>query len=195
MTTRTDGLEKTELALPLSKEKADWLTSKIRDIPDFPKPGILFKDVTTLMKDAKAFHFTLHAMAEHAATLKPDVIAGIEARGFILGPAIADILGVGFVPIRKPNKLPYKVERVTYDLEYGTDTIEMHIDAIDKGERVVLIDDLLATGGTANGASQLINKVGGNLVGIGFVVELGFLNGRAKLDKNADIFALLNFND
>ncbi len=147
------------------------------------------------MRDAKAFHFTLHSMAEHAATLKPDVIAGIEARGFILGPAIADILGVGFVPIRKPNKLPYKVERVTYDLEYGTDTIEMHIDAIAKGERVVLIDDLLATGGTANGASQLINKVGGNLVGIGFVVELGFLNGRAKIDKNADIFALLNFND
>jgi adenine phosphoribosyltransferase len=182
------------LALPLKKEKADWLTSKIRDIPDFPKPGILFKDITTLMKDAEAFHFTLHTMAEHTAKLKPDVIVGIEARGFMLAPPIADILGVGFVPIRKPGKLPYKVEKVTYDLEYGSDSIEMHIDAIDKGQRVVLIDDLLATGGTAAAASQLINKVGGNLVGIGFVVELGFLNGRSKLNSAADIFALLNFD-
>jgi adenine phosphoribosyltransferase len=193
MTIRTGNLEKTELALPLNKEKEEWLKGKIRDIPDFPKPGILFKDITTLMKDAEAFHFTLHAMAQRAAELKPDVIAGIEARGFILAPPIADILGVGFVPIRKPGKLPYKVERVTYDLEYGSDTIEMHIDAIDKGQRVVLIDDLLATGGTANGASQLVNKVGGELVGLGFVVELGFLNGRSKLDSKAEIFSLLNF--
>ncbi|MDZ4832776.1 MAG: adenine phosphoribosyltransferase [Candidatus Melainabacteria bacterium] len=193
MTTRTDDLNKTELALPLKKEKADWLSSKIRDIPDFPKPGILFKDITTLMKDAEAFHFTLHSMAQETAKLKPDVIIGIEARGFMLAPPIADILGLGFVPIRKPGKLPYKVEKVTYDLEYGSDSIEMHIDAIEKGQRVVLIDDLLATGGTAAAASQLIKKVGGDLVGIGFVVELGFLNGRSKLDSKADIFTLLTF--
>jgi len=186
-------LQETELELPLSQEKSDWLKSRIRDIPDFPKPGIVFKDITTLMKDGEAFHFTLHALAQRAAKLNPDVIAGIEARGFILAPAIADILGKGFVPIRKPGKLPYKVERVSYALEYGTDTIEMHVDAIDKGQRVVLIDDLLATGGTADGASQLVKKVGGELVGIGFVVELGFLNGRSKLATDADVFSLVNF--
>lgn len=189
----TNQLDKTELALPLKEEKAEWLKGKIRDIPDFPKPGIVFKDITTLMKDGEAFHFTLHALAAAASRHKPDVIAGIEARGFILAPAIADILGVGFVPIRKPGKLPYKVERVSYALEYGTDTIEIHVDAVDNGQRVVLIDDLLATGGTAQGASELLNKVGGQLVGIGFVVELGFLNGRSKLDSNAEIFSLLSY--
>jgi adenine phosphoribosyltransferase len=188
-----DKQPKTELNLPLSQEKEDWLKSKIRDIPDFPKPGIVFKDVTTLMKDAEAFHFTLQALAQHAAKLNADVIAGIEARGFILAPAVADILGKGFVPIRKPGKLPYKVERVDYALEYGTDTIEIHVDAIDKGQRVVLIDDLLATGGTAQGASELIAKVGGELVGIGFVIELGFLDGRTKLHKDADVFSLINY--
>lgn len=193
MTTQMDKQPKTELELPLSKEKDEWLKSKIRDIPDFPKPGIVFKDVTTLMKDGEAFHFTLHALAQKAAKLKPDVIAGIEARGFILAPAIADILGKGFIPIRKPGKLPYKVERIDYALEYGTDTIEIHADAIDKGQRVVLIDDLLATGGTAQGASELIKKVGGELVGIGFVIELGFLDGRSKLDKSAEMFSLINY--
>lgn len=193
MTTQTDKHSKTELELPLSKEKEDWLKSTIRDIPDFPKPGIVFKDVTTLMKNGEAFHFTLHALAQRVAKLNPDVIVGIEARGFMLAPAIADILGKGFVPIRKPGKLPYKVERVDYALEYGTDTIEIHVDAIDKGQRVVLIDDLLATGGTAQGAAQLIEKVGGELVGIGFVIELGFLDGRSKLSKGADVFSLINY--
>lgn len=193
MTTQTDKHSKTELELPLSKEKEDWLKSTIRDIPDFPKPGIVFKDVTTLMKNGEAFHFTLHSLAQRVAKLNPDVIVGIEARGFMLAPAIADILGKGFVPIRKPGKLPYKVERVDYALEYGTDTIEIHVDAIEKGQRVVLIDDLLATGGTAQGAAQLIEKVGGELVGIGFVIELGFLDGRSKLAKGADIFSLINY--
>lgn len=193
MTTQTDKHSKTELELPLSKEKEDWLKSTIRDIPDFPKPGIIFKDVTTLMKNGEAFHFTLHSLAQRVAKLNPDVIVGIEARGFMLAPAIADILGKGFVPIRKPGKLPYKVERVDYALEYGTDTIEIHVDAIEKGQRVVLIDDLLATGGTAQGAAQLIEKVGGELVGIGFVIELGFLDGRSKLAKGADIFSLINY--
>lgn len=194
MTTQMDKQPKTELELPLSQEKAEWLKSVIRDIPDFPKPGIVFKDITTLMKDVEAFQFTLQALAQRAAKHEPDVIAGIEARGFILAPAVANILGKGFVPIRKPGKLPYKVERVSYELEYGTDTIEMHVDAIDKGQRVILIDDLLATGGTAEGASTLIHKVGGKLVGVGFVVELGFLNGRAKLSKDADVFSLVNFD-
>ncbi|MBX3072554.1 adenine phosphoribosyltransferase [Candidatus Obscuribacterales bacterium] len=193
MTTQMDKQPKTELELPLSKEKEDWLKSTIRDIPDFPKPGIIFKDVTTLMKHGEAFHFTLHALAQRVAKLNADVLVGIEARGFMLAPAIADILGKGFVPIRKPGKLPYKVERVDYALEYGTDTIEIHIDAIEKGQRVVLIDDLLATGGTAQAAEKLIEKVGGELVGVGFVIELGFLDGRSKLSKSADIFSLINY--
>lgn len=193
MTTQTDKIATTDLKLPLKPEKADWIKSKIRDIPDFPKPGIIFKDITPMMKDGEVFHFVLRALAEEAGTYKPDVIAGIEARGFILAPAVADILGVGFVPIRKPGKLPYKVEKITYDLEYGTDTIEMHVDAVDKGQRVVLIDDLLATGGTAHGASSLIKKVGGELVGVGFVVELGFLDGRKKLGSEAPVFSLINY--
>jgi len=193
MTIQTNEPMTADLDLPLKPEQENWLKSKIRDVPDFPKPGIIFKDLTTLMKDGEAFHFVLHALAKESARHKPDVIAAIEARGFILAPVIADILRIGFVPLRKPGKLPYKVERVSYELEYGTDTIEMHIDAIDKGQRVVLIDDLLATGGTAAGASSLIEKVGGNLVGVGFVVELGFLDGRKKLAKHSNIFSLVNY--
>jgi adenine phosphoribosyltransferase len=190
MSTKT---EKANLTLPLSKEKEDWLKSKIRDIPDFPKPGIVFKDLTTLFSDAQALEFVMDVMAERCKELKPDVIAGIEARGFIFAPTIAYKLGLGFVPIRKPGKLPHKVHKVEYDLEYGTDTIEIHSDAVSHGHRVVLIDDLLATGGTAVAARKLLGLLGANVVGTGFVVELGFLNGREKLANDSEVFTLVNF--
>jgi adenine phosphoribosyltransferase len=178
--------------LPLSKDNENWLKSKIRDIPDFPKPGIIFKDLTTLFSDATAFQFVLDTMTECCRLQKPEVIAGIEARGFILAPTIAYRLGIGFVPIRKPGKLPYRVEKLEYELEYGFDTIEIHADAVNHGHRVVLIDDLLATGGTAAAASKLLTRLGANVVGIGFAVELGFLNGREKLG-DSDVFALINY--
>lgn len=186
-------MEKKDLELPLKADRDAWLKSKVRDIPDFPKPGIIFKDLTTLMKDAEAMNFSLLALAEKTKTLNPDVIAGIEARGFILAPAIAHILSLGFIPIRKPKKLPYKVEKVSYELEYGTDSLEIHVDAIEKGEKVVLIDDLLATGGTARAAHELLSKIGGNVVGTGFLVELGFLSGRAKLRSDCEIFSLIKY--
>ncbi len=193
MSAQTDHQVNTKAELPLKPEQAEWLKSKIRDIPDFPKPGILFKDVTTLWKEKDAFAFVTEALAQKSKSLKPDVIAGIEARGFIVGSAVAYMLGLGFVPIRKPGKLPYVVERVTYDLEYGTDTIEVHADALEKGQRVVLLDDLLATGGTAGGAIQLLEKIGGTVVGTGFIVELGFLNGRNRLTTQSDIFSLISY--
>ncbi|MBZ0188111.1 MAG: adenine phosphoribosyltransferase [Candidatus Obscuribacterales bacterium] len=194
-TERSKGniVEKKDLELPLKADRDAWLKSKVRDIPDFPKPGIIFKDLTTLMKDAEAMNFSLLALAEKTKTLNPDVIAGIEARGFILAPAIAHILSLGFIPIRKPKKLPYKVEKVSYELEYGTDSLEIHVDAIEKGEKVVLIDDLLATGGTARAAHELLSKIGGNVVGTGFLVELGFLSGRAKLRSDCEIFSLIKY--
>ncbi|MCA9805919.1 MAG: adenine phosphoribosyltransferase [Cyanobacteria bacterium HKST-UBA02] len=190
---QTEKLEKKELALPLNSERDAWLKSKIRDIQDFPKPGIVFKDLTTLLKDAEALQFSIASLADRTASLKPDVVAGIEARGFILAPAVASLIGAGFVPIRKPKKLPYKVEKVSYDLEYGTDSLEIHVDAVEKGQRVVIIDDLLATGGTAQAAHQLLEKIGGNIVGMGFVVELGFLDGRKKLPGDCDIFSLIKY--
>lgn len=182
-----------DLTLPLSKENEQWLKGKIRDIPDFPKPGIVFKDLTTLLQDAEAFSYVIDVMTEKCRALKPDLMVGIEARGFILAPAIAYKLGIGFVPIRKPKKLPYQVESVTYDLEYGTDSIEIHIDAVTGGHRVVLIDDLLATGGTAAAAHQLLTKLGATVSGIGFIIELGFLDGKSKLPKDADVFSLINY--
>lgn len=191
MTART-GNQVKELTLPLDQERADWLKSKIRDIPDFPKPGIVFKDVTTLLKDPEAFTFTVEALASKSGSLKPDYIVGVEARGFIVGSAVAHLLGVGFIPIRKPGKLPYQVERVTYELEYGTDTVEIHTDAVTKGDRVVLLDDLLATGGTAGGALSLLEKLGSEVVGTGFVVELSFLEGRKRLNQS-EVFSLISY--
>lgn len=178
---------------PVSKEKADWLKSKIRDIPDFPKPGIVFKDLTTLLKDNEAFKYVIDAFAEKFAAHNPKYIAGIEARGFILGPAIAHRLNVGFIPVRKPGKLPHKVVKESYQLEYGSDTLEVHEDCVVKGDRVVLIDDLLATGGTAGAAYSLLNKVGADIVAFGFVVELGFLNGRSKMPSNLDVFSIIEY--
>jgi len=182
-----------ELTLPLSADKSNWLKNKIRDIPDFPKPGIIFKDLTPLLKDPATFAFAIDVLTEKCRALKPQYIAGIEARGFIFAPTIAYKLGIGFIPIRKPGKLPYTVEKLEYELEYGTDCIEVHADAVEKGDRVVLIDDLLATGGTAGAASKLLTILGANVVGIGFLVDLAFLNGRSKLSKESDVFALLSY--
>lgn len=157
--------------------------SLIRTIPDFPKKGIMFRDVTTLMKDAQGFQLVIDRMAERYSNQKIDLIAGIEARGFILGAALAFRMGLGFVPIRKKGKLPGKTIREEYDLEYGSDCIEVHEDAIEKGQRLILVDDLIATGGTAIGASNLIKKSGGVLVEAIFLVNLPELKGGERLDK------------
>lgn len=157
------------------------LTPFIRDVPDFPKPGILFKDISPLLADAKAFGACIDALAEHARELNAEVIVGMESRGFIFGTPLALKLGLPFVPARKPGKLPAKCVKVEYELEYGTDSLEMHEDAFSKGARVLVVDDLIATGGTAAATAGLVEKVGGVLAGYLFVIELGFLDGRKKL--------------
>jgi len=168
------------------------LKTLIREVPDFPKKGILFYDITTLLKDKTGFATLIDALAEHYLEKKVDTVVGIEARGFIFGPALAYRLNAGFVPVRKPKKLPAETARVTYDLEYGTDTLEIHKDAVEKGQRVVIVDDLLATGGTASACAQLVESIGGVVAGLGFAVELDFLKGREKLGKY-DVFSLLHY--
>lgn len=168
------------------------LRAAVRDVPDFPKPGILFKDITPILADGELFHLAIAAFVEAAQVHKPAKVAGIDARGFILGGAVAHQLGLGFVPIRKKGKLPWQCEAASYALEYGEAVVEMHVDAIRRGERVVLIDDLLATGGTAAAASHLIRQLGGDLVDILFLIELGFLSGRQKLAQ-APVHAVLTF--
>ncbi len=153
----------------------------------------MFKDLTTLLSNAEAFAYVIDILSEKYRSLEPAYVAGIEARGFILGAAVAYKLGIGFIPIRKKGKLPYKVERQTYDLEYGTDSVEVHVDAVERGAKVVLIDDLLATGGTASAACQLLRTVGADVVGLGFVTELGFLPGRQRLPKDVEAFSMLTF--
>jgi adenine phosphoribosyltransferase len=182
------------LTLPgIEPAKAEWLKSKIRDVPDFPKPGILFKDLTTLWADAEAFKFCTSVLAAQCKKWNVQRVAGIEARGFIVGAAIADELKIGFLPIRKSGKLPYKTESITYDLEYGTDTLFIHVDAAAKGERIVIVDDLLATGGTAAAAIRLVQKIGADVVGIAFIVELGFLTGRRQLEQNVPVLSLIDY--
>ena len=171
----------------------DDLKKMIREIPDYPKPGILFYDLTTLLQDGKGFHSLVDKLCEHYGGQPVDVVAGIEARGFIFAPALAYRLGAGFVPVRKPKKLPWKTASVTYQLEYGSDQLEIHQDAVKKGQRVLLCDDLLATGGTAAAAVQLIKQLGGEVAGAAFAVELSFLNGRAKL-PGVDVFSLLKYD-
>ncbi len=166
--------------------------SLIRDIPDFPKSGILFKDITPVLGSPNAFQEVINALAENAASLGPDVIAGIESRGFLLGAPVALALGVGFVPIRKAGKLPSETEREEYALEYGTAVVEIHRDAVYPGQRVVIVDDLLATGGTAAAAVRLIEKIGGTVIGLSFLVELGFLPGRDAL-SGYGIHSLLTY--
>lgn len=158
------------------------LKQKIRSIPDFPKPGILFYDVTTLLRDPEGFRQSIDAMCAPYEKGAIDLIVGIESRGFILGAAMADRLGAGFVPVRKLGKLPGKTVKVSYSLEYGTDSLEIHEDAIETGQRVLIVDDLLATGGTASAVVKLVRKLGGHIAGLAFLVELDFLPGRQKLE-------------
>ena len=162
----------------------DNLKRLIRTIPDYPKPGIMFRDITTLLGDAQGFKATVAQMAEPYRTQPVDAVAGIEARGFILGGAVADRLGCGFVPIRKKGKLPFKTIGQDYELEYGIDTIEIHEDAVRPGERVLIVDDLIATGGTALAATKLIRQTGGQVLGATFVVDLPEIGGRAKLEAD-----------
>ena len=168
------------------------LKNLIRDIPDFPKKGIIFKDITPLLKDPSAFKKVVDIISDKFSKDNIDLIAAIEARGFIIGGAVANNINKGFIPIRKVGKLPYKSYKMEYDLEYGTDVIEMHEDAISKGDKVLIIDDLLATGGTAEGVVKLVERSGGIVAGIAFIVELEFLNGRKRLDGKK-IFSMIKF--
>ncbi len=168
------------------------LKSSIRDIPDYPKPGIIFKDITTLLKDKKAFALAQQALIERYKDTSPDLIAAVEARGFIFGGALANALGCGFIPMRKPGKLPGATISESYALEYGTDSLHMHNDAVLKGQRIVLIDDLLATGGTLTAAAKLIDQAGGIVAGIGVVIELAFLDGRHRL-KDYDVYSVISY--
>ena len=169
------------------------LKELIREVPDFPKKGILFYDITTLLKDKLGFATLIDALAEHYLNKDIDLVLGMEARGFIFGPALAYRLNAGFVPVRKPGKLPAATASLSYDLEYGSNTLEIHKDAIQSGQRVIIVDDLLATGGTAGATVQLAKSLGADVCGVGFVVEFDFLNGREKL-KGCDVFSLLHYD-
>ncbi|MDF1786835.1 MAG: adenine phosphoribosyltransferase [Verrucomicrobiaceae bacterium] len=169
------------------------LNDTIRDVPDFPKPGILFKDITPVLADPEVFSIALDAMEEKVTGQKIDKIIGIDARGFIFGAALADRMKAGFIPLRKKGKLPYKSHEVSYSLEYGEATIEIHEDAVSPGERVYLVDDLLATGGTAAAAIDLIGRLKGDLVAVTFLVELAFLNGREKMKTPAPVHSILTY--
>ena len=171
----------------------DNLKTLIREIPDFPKPGVLFYDITTLLKDRDGLRGVIDGLKNRYAGAGVDVVLGIEARGFIFAPALAYALNAGFVPVRKPKKLPAECATVTYDLEYGTDSLQIHRDAIFEGCRVLIVDDLLATGGTAKAVTQLVEQLGGTVVGLAFAVELTFLNGRQKL-SGYDAFSLLKYD-
>jgi adenine phosphoribosyltransferase len=168
---------------PMSAETIEKLRAAVRDVPDFPKPGIIFKDITTILKDANFFRQSVDLFLDECRHHKIDKIVGIDARGFLFGSAVAYELGVGFVPLRKKGRLPWKTETASYTLEYGEAEMELHIDAIERGEKIVLIDDLLATGGTSASAITLIKKVGGDLVAAIFLIELEFLHGRKKLES------------
>jgi adenine phosphoribosyltransferase len=168
------------------------LKKHIRHVPDFPKAGILFYDITTLLRDRQGFRTTIDVLSTPYLGQPIDVVVGIESRGFILGGAVAERIGAGFIPIRKPGKLPAKALKESYDLEYGKDALEIHEDAITKGQRVLIVDDVLATGGTAAAAVQLVRKLGGELHGIAFLIELLFLNGKQKI-ANERVFSVLQY--
>ncbi len=164
----------------------------IRDVPDFPKAGVIFKDITTLLKDRDAFRYTIDKMIERFKGENVDLIVGIESRGFIFGPILAYHLNAGFIPVRKPGKLPAETVRESYDLEYGKDAVEIHKDAIDPGNKVLIVDDLLATGGTSQATAKMIEKIGGIVVGFAFLIELEFLKGRDKI-KGYNIFSMITY--
>jgi adenine phosphoribosyltransferase len=170
----------------------DTLKARIRHVPDFPKPGILFYDITPLLNDPQGFRDMIDALSSPYAGKGVEQVVAIESRGFILGGAVANTLNAGFVPIRKQGKLPSKTHREDYALEYGTDCLEIHCDALQPGQKVLLVDDVLATGGTAKAAAGLIRRLGGDLVGLSFLIELGFLNGRAKL-ADEPVFSVLQY--
>ncbi len=173
-------------------EPIDLIKSLIRDVPDFPKPGILFKDITPLIGNPEGLSAVLNLMADPFVGQGITAVAGMESRGFIFGVPVAERLGAGFIPIRKPGKLPYKTRSQSYALEYGTDNLEIHEDAVVKGDKVLIVDDLLATGGTAEAAVKLVSSLGAEVVGVSFVIELAFLNGRDKL-KGFEVKSLLTF--
>jgi adenine phosphoribosyltransferase len=170
----------------------DQLKELIREVPDFPKPGINFYDITTLLKDPKGLRLTVDSLAAEYEGMRVDTVIGVEARGFIFAPALAYHLGAGFVPVRKPKKLPAETASISYDLEYGQDTLQIHKDAVGNGHRVIIADDLLATGGTAKAVVDLVESLGGTVVGLVFVVELEFLPGRKKLD-GYDVRSLIKY--
>ena len=173
--------------------KCEPLKKLIREVPDFPKKGILFYDITTLLKDKVGFATLIDAFSEYYMRLQVDLVLGIEARGFIFGPALAYRLNAGFIPVRKPGKLPAATYRAEYDLEYGSNALEIHQDAIQKGQRVIIVDDLLATGGTAQATAKLASSLGAEIAGLAFVVELDFLKGREKV-KQYDVLSLLHYD-
>src|SRR5216683_2735406 len=173
---------------------SDQLKQLIRELPDFPKPGILFYDITTLLKDKRGFATLIDQFSEHYIRYHIDLVLGIEARGFIFGPALAYRLNAGFVPVRKPDKLPAPTARVTYDLEYGTDALEIHLDAIEPGQNVLIVDDLLATGGTMEATVKLVRQLGARIVGLAFAIELDFLHGRDRF-KEYNVFSLLHYSE
>ena len=177
---------------PKPATSCEDLKGLIREVPDFPKPGILFYDITTLLKDRRGFARLIDALTDNYINYNVELVLGIEARGFIFGPALAYRLNAGFVPVRKPKKLPAEVLQWKYDLEYGQDTLEIHKDAIQPGQRILICDDLLATGGTAKAAADMATQLGGNICGMGFVVELDGLKGREKL-KDYEVFSLLHY--
>ena len=170
----------------------DHLKKKIRHVPDFPKPGILFYDITTLLQDPEGFRMAIDSIALPFRDERIELVVGIESRGFIFGAAVADRIGAGFTPVRKPGKLPSKTVRATYSLEYGSDALEMHDDAVRKGQRVLIVDDLLATGGTARATTDLVKKLGGTVVGLSFLIELIGLDGRSRL-TGENVHAVLKY--
>ena len=176
----------------MTGKASDVIKQRLRDVPDFPKPGIIFKDITPLLADPNAFNLCLDSTAAHFDSVTLDAIVGIESRGFIFGAALASRMRIAFVPARKPGKLPYRKTRVEYELEYGRDALEMHEDSIKQGDKILIVDDLLATGGTAWAACELVRLLGGSVVAASFVVELTFLAGRKRLAP-VDVFSLVQY--
>jgi adenine phosphoribosyltransferase len=168
------------------------LKQMIRSVPDFPKPGINFFDITTLLKDPAGLQATIDSLAAPYESANIDVVVGIESRGFILGAAVAQRIGAGFIPVRKPGKLPAKAIKEIYELEYGKDALEIHADAIEEGQRVLIVDDVLATGGTAAAATRLVRQLGGELLGLAFLIELTFLDGKSRL-SGEDVYSVLQY--
>ena len=170
----------------------DQIKTLVRDVPDFPEPGIVFKDITPVLADENAFSTIIDLIVVHFGRGNVDKVVGIEARGFILASPVAYHFGAGFVPVRKKDKLPWETESEEYELEYGTATLEVHRDGVDPGERVLIVDDVLATGGTARATARLVERIGGKVIGIAFLIELGFLKGRQQLD-GYDLFTLISY--